>query len=230
LRVTYPTMKHTLSIALLFVVVIASHQSIAQAIYVTDELEVMLRSGPSTKNKITKILKSGDKLDILQPDAGNNYSEVRTADGKIGYVLTRFTQNTPSARSRVTRLEAQLQQLRAKPGELQSLLATAQEDNQALIQQNTNLTAKLESTSSELENIKRVSSDAVNIANRNATLESEVQKLMLQLDEKRIQDKNLADQNEQRWFLIGGGAILLGLFLGWLLSISKRPRRQSWGA
>lgn len=189
-----------------------------------------MRSGPTNKNKIVKVLKSGERMQVLNQDAGNGHSEVKTSKGDTGFVLTRYLTQEPSARARVTTLEAQLQQLRAKPGELQSLLATAQQDNQSLIQQNTELTAQLNKTSDELENIKRVSTDAVNIANRNSKLEAEVQELLLQIDDIRIQNKSLRDQSAQRWFLLGGGAILFGLFLGWLLSISKRPRRQSWGA
>lgn len=223
-------MKHILLSLLLCVTAIASSQSLAQTRYVTDSIDVMMRSGPSSKNKIVKILKSGERMQVVTADAGNNHSEVRTSAGDTGFVLTRYLSDIPSARDRVARLESQLQQLRAKPGELQALLATAQEDNQALIKQNTDLTAELDKTSSELDNIKRVSSDAVNIANRNTKLEGEVQELLLQIDEIRLDNESLKDQSAQRWFLLGGGAILFGLFLGWLLSISKRPRRQSWGS
>ncbi|GAA6137847.1 hypothetical protein NBRC116583_15940 [Arenicella sp. 4NH20-0111] len=223
-------MKHIVLTAIVFGVTIYSSISSAQSGYITDTLEVMMRSGPSNKNKIIKILESGDRMDIIQADVGNNHSEVRIADGTTGYVLKRYITDTPSAKSRVASLESKLAQLRAKPGELQALLATAQKDNQSLIEQNTGLTAKLRTTTEELDNIKRVSSDAVNIANRNTKLEDEVQQLLLQLDDIRIQNKGLKDQSAQRWFLLGGGAILFGLFLGWLLSISKRTRRQSWGA
>lgn len=223
-------MKYIVRAAILFGLIIHSTASFAQSGYITDTVEVMMRSGPSNKNKIIKILKSGERMDIVQADVGNNHSEVRTADGTVGFVISRYITDTPSAKARVKSLESQLNQLRAKPGELQALLATAQEDNLALIEQNTDLTATLTKTSSELENIKRVSSDAVNIASRNTKLEDEVQQLLLQIDDIRIQNEALKDQSDQRWFLLGGGAILFGLFLGWLLSISKRPRRQSWGA
>ena len=110
------------------------------------------------------------------------------------------------------------------------MLANAQDDNQALIAQNTSLTAKLKNITEELDNIKRVSSDAVNIANKNSKLETEVQQLLLQLDDIRIQNKSLKDQSEQQWFMLGVGAIVLGLFLGWLLSKRSGSRRQSWGS
>lgn len=223
-------MKYFLLSLTLIVTVIQSSHSVAQTRYVTDTLEVMMRSGPSNKNKIIKVLKSGERMQVVSLDAGNGHSEVRIAGGDTGFVLTRYLSDVPSARDRVARLEAQLQQLRAKPGELQTLLATAQEDNQALIKQNTDLTAELDKTTDELENIKRVSSSAVSIANRNTKLEGEVQELLLEIDKIRLDNDSLKDQEEQRWFMLGTGAILLGLFLGWLLAISKRPRRQSWGS
>jgi SH3 domain protein len=84
--------------------------------------------------------------------------------------------------------------------------------------------------SQELAQIKTVSADAVNLSQRSAKLETEVQQLLLQLDDIRIQNEVLKDQSAKRWFVLGVGAILVGLLLGWILSIARRPRRQSWGA
>ena len=198
--------------------------------YVTDDFEVMLRTGPSIQNKILKPLRSGTRIEVLREDAGNGHSQVQITSGEIGYVLTRFLSSNPAARNRVLSLESQLAQLRSKPGELQSMLANAQEENQELITQNTELTARLANTSKELEEVKRVSSDAVNLAQRGDKLEREVQQLLLQLDDIRIQNEVLKDQSAKRWYVLGGGTVLIGLLLGWILSISRKPRRQSWGS
>jgi SH3 domain protein len=99
-----------------------------------------------------------------------------------------------------------------------------------LITQNTQLTNQYAEASKELEQIKAVSADAVNLSQRSAKLEIEVQQLLLQLDDIRIQNEVLKDQSAKRWFVLGVGAILVGLLLGWILSIAQRPRRQSWGA
>jgi len=207
-----------------------SAAAVAQTRYVTDEFKVMLRSGPSVKNKIIDSLKSGTRLEVLREDSGNGHSQVQTSGGKIGYVLTRFLVPNRSARSRVKYLEGQLKQLRSKPGELQALLATSQEENQELIAQNLRLTNQLKTVSLELAQIKEVSADAVNLSQRSAKLETEVQQLLLELDGIRILNEDLSDQSAKRWFVLGVGAILVGLLLGWILSIARRPRRQSWGA
>jgi SH3 domain protein len=182
------------------------------------------------QNKIVDSLSSGTRLEVLREDAGNGHSQVQTSSGKIGYVLTRFLSVNRSARSRVESLEGQLKQLRSKPGELQTLLASSQEENVELITQNTQLTNDYKAASEELAQIKMVSADAVNLSIRSAKLETEVQQLLLQLDDIRIQNEVLKDQSAKRWFVLGVGAILVGLLLGWILSIARRPRRQSWGA
>ena len=202
---------------------------LAQTRYVSDDFKVMLRTGPSVQNKIVDSLSSGTPLEVLREDAGNGHSQVQTSSGKIGYVLTRFLSVNRSARSRVKTLEGQLKQLRSKPGELQTLLATSQEDNLELIDQNTRLTNRFKAASEELAQIKAVSADAVNLSQRNFKLENEVQQLLLQLDDIRIQNGDLSDQDSKRWFVLGVGAILIGLLLGWILSIARRPRRESWG-
>ena len=212
----------------LLICLIASYAH-AQTRYVTDDFEVMLRTGPSVKNKIIRALRSGVKLDVLREDAGNGHSQVQTNQGEIGYVLTRFLSGSPSAKNRVSYLEDKLKKLSSKPDELRTLLANSQSENQQLITQNTTLTDQYRKTKEELDNIKRVSADAVNLAEKNNKLESEVQQLLLQLDDVRIQNETLKDQSDKRWFLLGVSAVLLGLFLGWVLSISRRQRRQSWG-
>ncbi len=201
----------------------------AQTRYVTDDFKVMLRTGPSVQNKIVDSLNSGARLEVLREDAGKGHSQVQTSDGKIGYVLTRFLSENGSARNRVKYLEGQLKQLRSKPGELQTLLARSQEENQELIAQNIRLTGSFKTASEELATIKEVSADAVNLSQRSAKLEVEVQQLLLELDGIRIENQNLSDQKSKSWFVLGVGAILVGLLLGWILSIANRSQRQSWG-
>lgn len=202
----------------------------AQTRYVTDEFEIMLRTGPSVQNKIVKALKSGTRLEVLRLDAGNGHSQVQTSRGEIGYVLTRFLSQNPSARNRVRYLEEQLEQLKSKPGELQSLLVNSQDENQELIRLNTELTDQLQKATTELSEIQRISGDSVKLAQKAAKLEAEVQQLLLQLDDIRIQNETLKDQSAKRWYVLGSGTVFLGLLLGWILSIAKRPRRNSWGA
>jgi len=95
--------------ACLFLAAVCGFTTIAKAQtrYVTDDFEIMLRTGPSVQNKIVRSLKSGTRLDVLREDAGNGHSQVQTSRGEIGYVLTRFLSVNQSARNRVRYLEDQ---------------------------------------------------------------------------------------------------------------------------
>lgn len=218
------------SIIAFLVLLALSPMVIAETRYVTDQFEIMLRTGPSIQNKIVVVLTSGAELEVLNAEAGNGYSQIRTSKGEVGYALTRFLVTTPSARNRVSYLEEQLKQLRSKPAELVALLATSQEDNQVLIDQNTGLSELLNIAEAELTEIKKVSADAVNLSLQNQRLEGEVQQLLLQLDDTRIQNEDLKDQSDRMQNMMGAGLVLLGLFLGWILSISGRRNRNSWSS
>jgi len=58
--------------------------------WVTDEFEVMMRSGTSTRQSIVRQLKSGTQLEMLEVDAESGYTKVRTASGSEGWVLSRL--------------------------------------------------------------------------------------------------------------------------------------------
>ena len=208
----------------------SSVASYAQVRYVTDNFEVMLRTGPSIQNKIVRPMSSGTRVEILSESAGNGHSLVQTPEGETGYVLTRFLTPNRAARERLKVLEAQLKKLRSEPGQLQTLLADSQDENRTLIQQNTGLSDQLQKASEELNQIKLVSADAVALSERNERLEKEVRQLLLQFDDIRIQNETFKDQKDLRYFIYGGGTLFLGLLFGWILSRSKRPNRNSWGA
>ena len=62
----------------------------AESVWVSDQFEIMLRTGPSNSNAIQRMLGSGTKLETLETDAETGYSRVRTAAGTEGWVLTRY--------------------------------------------------------------------------------------------------------------------------------------------
>lgn len=207
-----------------------AHNANAQTQYVTDDFEVMLRTGPSLQNKIVRSMPSGTRVQVLRRDSGNGHSQVQISSGEIGYMLTRFLSDRPAARNRVKSLENQLAQLKSEPNELRTLLANSQAENEQLIVLNTNLAEGKSEAERELKRINEISGDVVKIANQNNKLESEVQHLLLQLDDIRIQNEALKDNSERVRNLLGIGVLLLGIFLGWVLSISGRRNRNSWGS
>ena len=80
----------------------------------------------------------------------------------------------------------------------------------------------------QLDKIKVASADAVSLSESNTKLEEEVRQLILQKDDLRIQNETMRDQSDKKWFALGASAVLLGIFLGWVLSRFRGRRRSNW--
>ena len=106
----------------------------AETRYVTDELEVTLRSGQSTRNNIVRMLKSGTALEVLEDSGDTGYSLVRLPSGTEGWVLSRFLVNQPVARD---------------------VLPDVQRRYAALVESSKSTSAKLNASSSSLSGLEK---------------------------------------------------------------------------
>ena len=85
----------------IFAIVLFAGTASAQTVWVSDEFEITLRTGPSTSNAIERMLSSGTQLEVLERDDESGYSRVRTRAGTEGWVLTRYLMSEPSAREQL---------------------------------------------------------------------------------------------------------------------------------
>ena len=114
-------MKRLLSIAVLATVFVGP-AVFAQSVWVTDQFEITLRTGPSTGNSIRLSVSSGTRLEVIERDAESGYTHVRTQGGTEGWVLTRYLMNEPSAREELERLTSQLTNANSRGSSLDSQL------------------------------------------------------------------------------------------------------------
>ena len=84
----------------------AAGSAMAESVWVSDQFEIMLRTGPSTSNAIQRMLGSGTELESLETDAESGYSRVTTSGGTEGWVLTRYLMGEPPAREQLFALAA----------------------------------------------------------------------------------------------------------------------------
>ncbi len=91
---------------------VVSQASFGATKYVTDEFEIMLRTGQSTQHEIRRQIKSGTPLEILQESDG--YTNVRMPTGVEGWVLSRYLMDQPSGRDRLAALEKRHEKLKTK--------------------------------------------------------------------------------------------------------------------
>ncbi len=82
----------------------------AEPAYVTDSLRLSLYGADDGSGDSLETLASGAAVEVLERDT--NYTHVRTAGGREGWVKTAFLVNTKPARARVAELEAEIADLK----------------------------------------------------------------------------------------------------------------------
>ena len=82
----------------------------AEPAYVTDSLRLSLYAADDGSGDPIDTLSSGAAVEVLARDT--NYTHVRTAGGREGWVKTAFLVNTKPARARVAELEAEIADLK----------------------------------------------------------------------------------------------------------------------
>jgi len=196
----------------------------AQTAYVSDQLEITMRTGPAVKNKITKMLKSGDSVQVIKENP-NGYTEVKTEDGRSGWVLKRYLMDAPSARTRLQELEAGELALQAQQLEIDTLRTKAgssAEYAQSLELSNADLKA-------ELKKVRQVAADTLAINEKNQALAVELKQAKSTQTSLQLENERLKGNTEQAWFLRGAGVILLGMFLGLLIPKLRFKKKRRWG-
>ena len=199
----------------------------AATMYISDELTVPLRRGPSNSHKIINAaLPSGLALEVLGEDTAAGFTQVRTPNGTEGWVPTQYLVTQPIAKERlaaatkrIETLEAQLkstrenyQDVRGARTEIESRASELAKENQRL--------------QTELAEIRRVSATSITQFEENKQLKADNASLQTQVTQLSDRVRSLERNAMLRWFLAGGGLVLVGLILGaW---IKSRPKRSSW--
>jgi SH3 domain protein len=214
-------------VLLALLLVLGPLSAFAATMYISDELTVPLRRGPSNGHKIINAaLPSGLALQVLGEDSAAGFTQVRTPNGIEGWVPTQYLSNQPPAKDRlaaankrIETLEAQLKSTRENFQDVRGARSEIEGRANELAKENQKL-------QTELAEIRRVSATAITQFQENKQLKTDNASLQTQVTELTDQVRTLERNAMLRWFLAGGALVLIGLLLGaW---IKSRPKRSSW--
>lgn len=205
----------------------AAVPSYAQTAYISDKLTVPLRSGPSNANRILhRGLPSGTQLEILARDDDSGFVQIRTARGTEGWLPAQYLLDEPIARDRLIIANRRIDELSSTVAQQRTQLGTLNRDKGQADQSNTTLQRQVKGLERELAEIKRISAGAIEQNENNERLNVLNERLRIEVDDMVQEVSNLEDNAQQRWLMIGGGLVLVGLILG--IIIKSRPRRSAW--
>ena len=201
----------------------------AQTRYVSDRLEVTLRTGTSTQHSIVRMLPSGTRLEVLETDAAAGYVRVRTGDGVEGWVLSRYLMDQPAAREQLVAANRRAETLNARVAELTAQVEVLSGERGSLDAERTGLGAEVEELRAELERVRRVSASAMELDKANRELRARLAAAEQAGDALRAEVSDLKRNVQRDWFLIGAGVLFGGILLGLIIPRLKLRRRSGWG-
>ena len=224
--VTNSTTKSALSFAVLLLLAISAAQ--AEDRWVTDEFEVMMRTGKSSKQSIVRQLKSGTKVEVLSQDKEAGYTEVRVGSGAEGWVLSRYLKPRPTAKNVLPDIEARLKKREAEAAELRREISGLKQERQQLRNQVAELQSTGSSVQQQLDRVTRLSADTIQVDDQNRQLKQRLVESDKQIEILENENERLGSRANREWFLVGGAVLVLGLLLGLILPRISWKKKSSW--
>lgn len=193
----------------------------AETMYISDNLRITLRSGPSTENKILAVLVSGQIVDVVKK--GNEWSQVKMPNGKEGWALSRYLTPEPTNSLRLERLQGKHKNLMAQAASLIEENNRLKAENKEFRTQFETAQQQLQKTSTEFETLKSEASEYI-------ALKANYERVASQLAEQSAKAQKFEEQVTKmemnyaiKWFLAGSAVLIVGFLIGFS---TKRQRRR----
>jgi SH3 domain protein len=199
-----------------------SAASVAETVYVSEDFEITMRTGPGTDRKIISLVQSGKALEIMEK--GEEWSMVRAPGGKEGWVLNRYlTANQPCAMV-LDRVRQDYDVLAAKYNELKDRFDELDAQKKVTDADLSQSKQARDELSTAFETLKKESSEFLKLKKRH-------QQVATDLEAEKTRSAKLDEENMQmkrnriiQWVLTGGGIMLVGFFIGLFSSSRRKPR------
>ncbi|TDG13505.1 TIGR04211 family SH3 domain-containing protein [Seongchinamella unica] len=198
--------------------------------YVSDEVFVVLHTGPGKEYRWAAKLTPGTRMEVADLSADGKWAQVTTSRGTSGWVGTEFLTAEPTAQVKLPAAEARAEQLAAKNAELTGQVKTLQAEKLDLLNKVNSTDSELGDVSQELANLKQISGNAVQLDADNRRLVEESENLRSEVEMLKAENMRLQDKLGSEDFLNGALAVLLGVFITLVVPRlwPKRRKSSSW--
>ena len=191
--------------------------------YVIDKLQITFRTGPGNDRKIISLLNSDQMVEVLEPSG--DWVKVRLQNGKEGWVLQRYLTSETPCRTRVALANQSIEQL-------ESQVDAAQKANQQILADKETISQELKRTQQALDKktkaydtLKKGAAGYLELKDRHQKITERLTQQTQKANELDLELNTIRKKKYVRWFLGGGGVLLLGFILGF--SSKKQKRRSS---
>ena len=192
-------------------------------VYITDQLDLPIRSDKSFGNNIIRLLPSGTELSLLQ-STEDGWAQIQF-DDTIGWIKSFYLSPDPSAREKLKKLtrtynanKLLVSKLSGEKEELESQLLTVKQENTDLIVQSSKSQA-------EKEHIEQIYQDALKLEHENEKLIQEKLQLKAELQLSVNNTQIQKDTSSRNWFIVGAIVLFFGMIIGFIVPGLLNRRR-----
>lgn len=206
---------------------LVSSGALAKTVYIHDVLRVDLRAGPTNGYKILNFLRSGSRLEVLD-ESTDGWTKVRYGS-QTGWIQSQYLTDSPVAKDLLETANRKLQALEKENAELKSRL----NETDGKLRELQSIKGKLDSSNStlqeELENLQRVSKNAVNTERSYRKLQESTELLKVELENLKAENAILGEDNLKEGIKWGIIAVIVGALMAVMIpKMSGRKRRSEW--
>jgi len=193
-------------------------------LYVAPATEVPIRTGRDNTKKIVAVLSDGTQVELLKEE--DSWALVRTKGGKEGWMLRRYLTEMPPPEMLVSSLKRQNRVLREKYKRLEDEFKKMSRSGTDCEKKLAACMSDKDSLRSRFERLKEDSADVIQTKKVLLETQKRLSKANAQLIVLKQKVNSLETDSNVKWFVAGGGILLLGWLLG-LFSRNSRRRRPS---
>ncbi|NVM57390.1 MAG: TIGR04211 family SH3 domain-containing protein [Desulfobacterales bacterium] len=192
----------------------------SEMMYVTDVIEVMVRTAPNLEHKIIAMPTSGTKVEVLE--VLDEWARVRLPNEKEGWMLSRYLASGPPSKEVITKLERENHDLRLRAKALSERNARLKKERKELETALSKRTQTAQALKKAYDTLKGGSKDflALKASYEKASEELATKNKQVRELEKEVED--LRQSQTLQWFLAGASVILVGFIIGYASRRSKR--------
>jgi SH3 domain protein len=200
----------------------------AETRYVSDQLEVTLRRGPTLSHAILRMLKSGTPVEVLEVDKESGHTRVKMSNGQEGWILTRYLSAEPTARVQLEQLLKSMNQKEDANVSVVEQLKTIRNEHETAKRLITQLESENKKLTEQLSSLKTTAANVLNIEAENKNFRHKLADTEERLNILQNESSEIEARKNRDWFITGALVLFGGLILGLILPRFARKRSSRY--
>jgi len=208
----------------LFLFFLATMASADAIVYITDQVDIPIRSDKAFGNNIIRSLPSGTELSILQITDDNAWAQIKYED-TVGWIIASYLSKDPPAREELKKLKRTYNANKLIISKFQVEKEEFEKQIISLKQENADLVVQSSKSRAEKAHIEQIYQDALKLEHENERLIQETLQLKTELQLAENNTKIEKDTSQRNWFIVGALVLFFGIVIGFVVPGLVKRRR-----